>query len=147
MCDCGSSSISCVYCVCRTIDKACRELDRERMKMEAQEKSIKMQIKKLAKQGQVDAARIMAKVSCVCENDMLSVYTFVYLSSPMRFASTLTFFFYFLMRGVLRGVGFGACAKSHYSYLPNAHPATERVYAVVHHANKRGHDECHRQHG
>lgn len=45
----------------RAIDKACRELDRERMKMEMQEKSVKGQIKKLAKEGQVDAARIMAK--------------------------------------------------------------------------------------
>ncbi len=46
----------------RQIDKACRELDRERIKMEMQEKSVKIQIKKLAKEGQIDAARIMAKV-------------------------------------------------------------------------------------
>lgn len=45
----------------RQIDKACRELDRERIKMEMQEKNVKTQIKKLAREGQVDAARIMAK--------------------------------------------------------------------------------------
>lgn len=45
----------------RQIDKACRELDRERIKMEMQEKNVKTQIKKLAKGSQLDAARIMAK--------------------------------------------------------------------------------------
>lgn len=45
----------------RKIDRACRELDRERMKMEQQEKRVKAEIRKVAKEGQVDAARILAK--------------------------------------------------------------------------------------
>ena len=39
-----------------------RELDRERTKMEQQEKKIIADIKKMAKQGQMDAVRVMAKV-------------------------------------------------------------------------------------
>jgi charged multivesicular body protein 2A len=39
-----------------------RELDRERAKMEQQEKKIIMDIKKMAKQGQMDAVKVMAKV-------------------------------------------------------------------------------------
>ena len=39
-----------------------RELDRERVKMEQQEKKIIMDIKKMAKAGQMDAVKIMAKV-------------------------------------------------------------------------------------
>ena len=39
-----------------------RELDRERMKMEQQEKKIIADIKKMAKAGQMDAVKIMAKV-------------------------------------------------------------------------------------
>lgn len=58
----------------RSIDKACRELDRERMKMEAQERSIKIQIKKLAKQGQVEAARIMAKDLVRVRNHITRTY-------------------------------------------------------------------------
>merc|ERR1712058_74132 len=38
-----------------------RELDRERAKMEQQEKKIIADIKKIAKQGQMDAVKIMAK--------------------------------------------------------------------------------------
>ena len=40
-----------------------RELDRERTKMEQQEKKIIADIKKMAKQGQMDAVKVMAKVS------------------------------------------------------------------------------------
>ena len=40
-----------------------RELDRERAKMEQQEKKIIADIKKMAKAGQMDAVKIMAKVS------------------------------------------------------------------------------------
>ena len=40
-----------------------RELDRERAKMEQQEKKIIADIKKMAKQGQMDAVKVMAKVS------------------------------------------------------------------------------------
>nr|ADD24056.1 Charged multivesicular body protein 2a [Lepeophtheirus salmonis] len=45
----------------RALNKAMRELDRERTKMEQQEKKIIGDIKKMAKQGQMDAVRIMAK--------------------------------------------------------------------------------------
>jgi hypothetical protein len=44
-----------------------RELDRERAKMEQQEKKIIMDIKKMAKQGQMDAVKVMAKVSLISE--------------------------------------------------------------------------------
>ena len=45
----------------RMLNKAMRELDRERVKMEQQEKKIVLDIKKMAKQGQMDAVKIMAK--------------------------------------------------------------------------------------
>lgn len=45
----------------RALNRAMRELDRERMKMEQQEKKIIADIKKLAKDGQMDAVKIMAK--------------------------------------------------------------------------------------
>jgi len=45
----------------RALNKAMRDLDRERMKMEQQEKKIIADIKKLAKEGQMDAVKIMAK--------------------------------------------------------------------------------------
>merc|ERR1712013_103021 len=45
----------------RALNKAMRELDRERAKMEQQEKKLIMDIKKMAKAGQMDAVKIMAK--------------------------------------------------------------------------------------
>merc|ERR1712004_308947 len=45
----------------RALTNAMRELDRERAKMEQQEKKIIADIKKMAKQGQMDAVKIMAK--------------------------------------------------------------------------------------
>merc|ERR1712183_902016 len=45
----------------RALNKAIRELDREKTKMEQQEKKIIADIKKMAKQGQMDAVKIMAK--------------------------------------------------------------------------------------
>jgi len=45
----------------RALNKAMRELDRERNKMEQQEKKLIADIKKMAKQGQMDAVKIMAK--------------------------------------------------------------------------------------
>lgn len=45
----------------RALNKAMRDLDRERAKMEQQEKKVIADIKKMAKQGQMDAVRIMAK--------------------------------------------------------------------------------------
>jgi len=45
----------------RTLNKAIRDLDRERTKMETQEKKVIADIKKMAKDGQMDAVKIMAK--------------------------------------------------------------------------------------
>lgn len=45
----------------RKIDRVCRELERERQKMEIQEKKVKLEIRKVAKAQQMDAARILAK--------------------------------------------------------------------------------------
>ncbi|XP_055638310.1 charged multivesicular body protein 2a [Toxorhynchites rutilus septentrionalis] len=45
----------------RALNKAMRDLDREKMKMEQQEKKIIADIKKLAKENQLDAVKIMAK--------------------------------------------------------------------------------------
>lgn len=45
----------------RALNKAIRDLDRERQHMEQQEKKIIADIKKMAKQGQMDAVKIMAK--------------------------------------------------------------------------------------
>uniref|UniRef100_A0A6P7GSF9 Charged multivesicular body protein 2a isoform X1 n=1 Tax=Diabrotica virgifera virgifera TaxID=50390 RepID=A0A6P7GSF9_DIAVI len=45
----------------RALNKAMRDLDREKQKMEQQEKKVINDIKKLAKEGQMDAVKIMAK--------------------------------------------------------------------------------------
>ncbi|XP_069678338.1 charged multivesicular body protein 2a isoform X1 [Periplaneta americana] len=45
----------------RALNKAMRDLDRERARMEQQEKKIIADIKKMAKEGQMDAVKIMAK--------------------------------------------------------------------------------------
>lgn len=45
----------------RALNKAMRDLDREKAKMENQEKKVIADIKKMAKQGQMDAVKIMAK--------------------------------------------------------------------------------------
>ncbi|GIL64669.1 hypothetical protein Vafri_18561 [Volvox africanus] len=45
----------------RQLDKAIRELDRERMALQQQEKKTVMEIKKMAKEGQMDAVKVMAK--------------------------------------------------------------------------------------
>ncbi|XP_063038106.1 charged multivesicular body protein 2a isoform X3 [Melospiza melodia melodia] len=45
----------------RALARAVRELERERQKLEAQEKKIIVDIKKMAKQGQMDAVRVLAK--------------------------------------------------------------------------------------
>ncbi|OWF37665.1 charged multivesicular body protein 2a-like [Mizuhopecten yessoensis] len=45
----------------RALNKAMRDLDRERAKMEQQEKKVIADIKKMAKAGQMDAVKIMAK--------------------------------------------------------------------------------------
>ncbi|KAK9497320.1 hypothetical protein O3M35_004660 [Rhynocoris fuscipes] len=45
----------------RALNKAMRDLDRERARMEQQEKKIIMDIKKMAREGQIEAVKIMAK--------------------------------------------------------------------------------------
>ncbi|XP_053212044.1 charged multivesicular body protein 2a-like [Panonychus citri] len=45
----------------RALNKAVRDLDRERTKMEAQEKKIIIDLKKMAKDNQMDAVKVMAK--------------------------------------------------------------------------------------
>uniref|UniRef100_A0A914UIK6 Charged multivesicular body protein 2a n=1 Tax=Plectus sambesii TaxID=2011161 RepID=A0A914UIK6_9BILA len=45
----------------RALNKAMRELDRERGRLEMQEKKVIADIKKMAKQGQMDAVKVMAK--------------------------------------------------------------------------------------
>ncbi len=50
----------------RALNKAMRDLDRERVNMERQEKKIIADIKKMAKEGQVDAVKIMAKDLVIC---------------------------------------------------------------------------------
>ena len=49
-----------------------RELDRERSKMEQQEKKIIADIKKMAKQGQMDAVKVMAKVCHLIQSKVVS---------------------------------------------------------------------------
>ena len=65
----------------RALNKAMRELDRERAKMEQQEKKIIADIKKMAKQGQMDAVRIMAKVKILSNHSQPKNETLVKLSS------------------------------------------------------------------
>jgi charged multivesicular body protein 2A len=45
----------------RSLDKAIRDLDRERTALQAQEKKLVAEIKRTAKQGQMAAVRVMAK--------------------------------------------------------------------------------------
>lgn len=45
----------------RSLNKAMRDLDRERAKMEQQEKKVIADIKRLAKENQMDAVKVMAK--------------------------------------------------------------------------------------
>ena len=47
----------------RMINRAIRELDREKTGLEREEKKLTMEIKKAAKEGQMGAIKIMAKVS------------------------------------------------------------------------------------
>ncbi|XP_033629660.1 charged multivesicular body protein 2a-like [Asterias rubens] len=45
----------------RALNRAMRDLDRERGRLESQEKKVIADIKKMAKQGQMDAVKVMAK--------------------------------------------------------------------------------------
>ena len=49
----------------RMINRAIRELDREKNGLEREEKRLMMEIKKAAKDGQMGAVKIMAKVSWI----------------------------------------------------------------------------------
>ena len=66
----------------RALTKAMRELDRERSKMEQQEKKIIADIKKMAKAGQMDAVKIMAKV-------LFEIILFLCLKFPVKLLSYL----------------------------------------------------------
>lgn len=48
----------------RMINRAVRELDREKTSLEREEKRLTLEIKKAAKEQQMTAVKIMAKVSC-----------------------------------------------------------------------------------
>lgn len=45
----------------RSLDRTCRELDRERAKLTNQEKKIQMEMKQMARKGETDALRIIAR--------------------------------------------------------------------------------------
>ena len=49
----------------RMITRAVRELDREKLALEREEKRLTIEIKKAAKEGQMSSVKIMAKV-CTC---------------------------------------------------------------------------------
>jgi len=49
----------------RMINRAIRELDREKTSLEREEKRLTIEIKKAAKEGQMGAVKIMAKASLV----------------------------------------------------------------------------------
>ena len=52
----------------RMINKAVRELDREKRGLENEEKRLTMEIKKAAKENQMQSVKIMAKVRADTEN-------------------------------------------------------------------------------
>ena len=58
-----------------------RELDRERSKMEQQEKKIIADIKKMAKQGQMDAVKVMAKVCYLIQSKVVSTYDLSFMAA------------------------------------------------------------------
>jgi hypothetical protein len=53
----------------RMINKAVRELDREKAGLEKEEKRLTMEIKKAARDGQMASVKIMAKVSMIRRRD------------------------------------------------------------------------------
>ena len=69
----------------RMITRAVRELDREKLALEREEKRLTIEIKKAAKEGQMSSVKIMAKV-CTCVyslwTDNLSV-TVQYYNPPL----------------------------------------------------------------
>mmetsp|Transcript_26317 Transcript_26317/g.77824 ORF Transcript_26317/g.77824 Transcript_26317/m.77824 type:complete len:104 (-) Transcript_26317:954-1265(-) len=64
----------------RMINRAVRELDRERAALEREEKRLTIEIKKMAKEQQMGAVRIMAKVRPF--DDMRGVFWHAHLPRP-----------------------------------------------------------------
>ena len=58
----------------RLLNKSMRELDRERTNLQRQEKKITVEIRKMAKQGQMGAAKIMAKALVRTRNQITKFY-------------------------------------------------------------------------
>jgi len=58
----------------RNLDRSIREIDRERTGLQNQEKKITIEMKKLAKQGQMGAVRIMAKDLVRTRNNVTKFY-------------------------------------------------------------------------
>ena len=58
----------------RKIDRAIRELDRERMALQNQEKKTILDIKKMAKDGQIEAVKVMAKSVVRNRNAITKLY-------------------------------------------------------------------------
>ena len=57
----------------RMITRAIRELDREKLALEREEKRLTMEIKKAAKENQMSSVKIMAKVrtwTCACAYEL-----------------------------------------------------------------------------
>jgi len=58
----------------RQINRGIREIDRERVKIESQEKKVIAEIKKLAKQGQLPSAKVLAKDLVRMRNQVTKMY-------------------------------------------------------------------------
>jgi len=58
----------------RQINRGIREIDRERVKIQSQEKKIIAEIKKLAKQGQLPSAKVLAKDLVRMRNQVTKMY-------------------------------------------------------------------------
>jgi len=67
----------------RLLDKAIRELDNQRMKLERQEKTLITQIRQSAQKGQMGACKIQAK-------DLVRTRRYVKPPSPIVFGLVLT---------------------------------------------------------
>jgi len=59
----------------RLVQRSIREIDRERMQMQQQEKKTIIEIKKMAKQNQIPAAKILAKQLVQTRNNITKLYT------------------------------------------------------------------------
>ena len=77
----------------RALDKAMRELDRERVKMEQQEKKVIIDIKKMAKQGQMVWL-------CIIKCIIVLVTADCFLFTVPMFGCHMKLFFYWFMSHV-----------------------------------------------